>query len=169
MQISKITPCLWFDGQAEEAAELYTSIFDDSKIKNVTRYSEASAEVSGKPEQSVMTVEFELAGQTFVALNGGPQFEFTEAISFQVHCETQQEVDELWDALTEGGEESQCGWLKDRFGVSWQITPTALPELLNKGNAEQAERVTQAMLQMRKLDIETLRRAYDGELGEPSE
>jgi predicted 3-demethylubiquinone-9 3-methyltransferase (glyoxalase superfamily) len=155
----KITPCLWFDTQAEEAAKFYTSIFDYSEIGHVSRYSKESAEASGKPEGAAMTVSFRLAGQEFVGLNGGPQFKFTEAISFQVSCESQEEVDYLWEKLTDGGEEGQCGWLKDRFGVSWQIIPTAFYKLMSSGDAEKSRRVMEAMLQMTKFDIETLENA----------
>ena len=157
--MQKITPFLWFDDQAEEAAELYTSIFDNSKILDVSKYGEAGP---GDPG-SVMTVEFELAGQRFVGLNGGPAHKFTEAVSFAVSCETQEEVDELWAKLSEGGQEDACGWLKDRFGLSWQIVPTALPRLLTDPDREKAGRVMQAMLQMRKIEIAELERAAAGE------
>ena len=157
--MQKITPFLWFDGQAEEAAELYTSVFDSSKILNVSRYGEAGP---GEPG-SVMTVEFELEGQKFVGLNGGPQYHFTEAVSFQVSCETQEEVDELWAKLSDGGEEGPCGWLKDRFGLSWQIVPTALPRLLKDQDRERASRVMNAMLQMKKIEIAELERAAAAE------
>lgn len=159
--MQKITPFLWFDDQAEEAANFYTSVFKNSKIGNTTRYDEESAHASGKPEGSVMTVDFQLEGQDFIALNGGPQFQFTEAISFSVDCKTQEEVDELWEKLSAGGEESQCGWLKDKYGLSWQIVPTVLIEMLKDKDAGKAKRVTHAMLQMKKLDIETLKRAYE--------
>lgn len=161
--MQKITPFLWFDDKAEEAANFYVSVFNNSGIGNITRYDAETANVSGKPEGSVMTVEFQLEGQDFIALNGGPQFKFTEAISFSVDCKTQQEVDELWEKLTEGGEEGPCGWLKDKYGLSWQIVPTDLTEMLKAGDAEKGRRVTHAMLQMKKLDIETLKRAYEGE------
>jgi predicted 3-demethylubiquinone-9 3-methyltransferase (glyoxalase superfamily) len=155
----KITPFLWFDDQAEEAANFYTSLFDDSRVTNVTRYGPAGP----GPEGSAMTVSFELAGQAFTALNGGPEFSFTEAISFYVSCESQAEVDRLWEALTgDGGEESMCGWLKDRYGLSWQIIPNALIELMGDEDAAKARRVTEAMLQMRKIDIAALQAAYDG-------
>ncbi len=151
---------LWFDDQAEEAAKLYTSLFDDAKILNVSRYGEAGP---GEPG-SVMTVEFELEGQKFVGLNGGPaHYGFTEAVSFVVNCETQEEVDKFWDALTDGGEEGPCGWLKDRFGLSWQITPTALPRLLTDPDREKANRAMNAMMGMKKLDIAELERAAAGE------
>ena len=154
----KITPFLWFDKQAEEAAQLYTSIFANSKILSVARYGEAGP---GEPG-SVMTVEFELEGQKIVGLNGGPTYTFTEAVSFVVNCETQDEVDRFWSQLSEGGEEGPCGWLKDRFGLSWQITPTALPRLLSDPDREKANRVMQAMLQMRKIEIAELERAAEG-------
>ena len=159
--MQKITPFLWFDNRAEEAANFYTSVFKNSKIGNITRYDAESAKASGKPEGSVMTVDFQLEGQDFIALNGGPQFKFTEAISFSVDCKNQQEVDELWEKLSAGGEEGPCGWLKDRYGLSWQIVPTVLVEMLKDKDAEKAKRVTRAMLQMKKLDIETLKRAYE--------
>ena len=159
--MQKITPFLWFDNQAEEAVNFYTSLFKNSKIENVARYDEAGAKVSGRPKGSVMTMTFQLNGQEFNALNGGPQFKFTEAISFFVNCETQAEVDELWNKLTEGGEEVQCGWLKDKYGLSWQIVPTALGELMGDKDPEKAQRVMQAMLQMKKIDIAGLKRAYD--------
>jgi predicted 3-demethylubiquinone-9 3-methyltransferase (glyoxalase superfamily) len=159
--MQKISPFLWFDNQAEEAAKFYTSIFKNSKIGNITRYDDESAKASGKSEGSVMTVDFQLEGQDFIALNGGPQFKFTEAISFSVDCKTQEEVDELWEKLSAGGEEGPCGWLKDKYGLSWQIVPTVLVEMLKDKDAEKAKRVTHAMLQMKKLDIETLKRAYE--------
>jgi predicted 3-demethylubiquinone-9 3-methyltransferase (glyoxalase superfamily) len=158
--MQKITPMLWFDDQAEEAAKLYTSLFDDAEILNVSRYGEAGP---GEPG-SVMTVEFELEGQKFVGLNGGPaHYGFTEAVSFVVNCETQEEVDKFWDALTDGGEEGPCGWLKDRFGLSWQITPTALPRLLTDPDREKANRAMNAMMGMKKLDIAALERAAAGD------
>lgn len=158
-KIYKITPCLWFDGQAEEAAKFYTTVFDNSSIVNITRYGEAGHEIHGKPAGSVLTVAFELDGQPFTALNGGPMFKFNEAISFQVNCETQEELDYFWGKLSEGGEEGQCAWLKDKFGVSWQIVPTILVEMLNDPHPEKAERVMEAMLQMKKIDIDKLKRA----------
>jgi predicted 3-demethylubiquinone-9 3-methyltransferase (glyoxalase superfamily) len=154
--MQKITPFLWFDGKAEEAMNSYISIFKNSKIVSVTRYGEAGP----GPKGTVMTAKFVLNGQEFVALNGGPQFTFTEAISFVVNCETQQEVDELWEKLSEGGKKSRCGWLKDKYGLSWQVVPTALVEMLQDKDAKKSNRVMQAMLQMDKIDIETLRRAY---------
>jgi predicted 3-demethylubiquinone-9 3-methyltransferase (glyoxalase superfamily) len=163
--MQKITPFLWFDDQAEEAAKFYTSIFKDSKVGKILRYSEETAKVSqsGRPPGSVLTVEFEIEGQKFTALNGGPQFKFNESVSFVVNCETQEEVDYYWEKLTaDGGEESACGWLKDKFGVSWQITPTVLIEMLQDENAEKSERVMNAMLQMQKIDIKKLKAAYAG-------
>lgn len=156
--MQKITPFLWFDQQAEEAARFYTSIFKNSRIGTVLRY---GAEGPG-PQGSVMIVDFEIEGQPFTALNGGPMFQFTSAISFVVHCESQAEVDALWEKLTEGGEEEQCGWLKDRFGVSWQIVPTVLYEMLNDPDEGKVTRVKQAILKMIKLDIGELERAYAG-------
>ncbi len=156
VRIQKITPFLWFDNQAEEAAGFYTSIFKNSRIDAVTRYGEAGP----GPKGSVMTIAFELDGQKFTALNGGPHFQFTEAISFVVHCETQQEVDELWEKLSEGGKEVQCGWLKDKYGLSWQIVPTVLIEMMKDQNAERKERVMKAMFKMKKLDIAGLNDAY---------
>ncbi len=162
--LQTITPCLWFDDQAEEAAEFYTAIFKNSRILGVTRYGEAGREIHGKPAGSIMTVAFELDGQAFTALNGGPLFTFTEAISFQVRCETQEEVDYYWGKLSEGGDAraQQCGWLKDKYGVSWQVVPTALLEMINDPDAEKSRRAMEAMLQMKKIDIETLKRAYAG-------
>jgi predicted 3-demethylubiquinone-9 3-methyltransferase (glyoxalase superfamily) len=157
--MQKIVPFLWFDDQAEEAVAFYTSIFEDSQLVSVSRYGEAGP---GRPG-SVMTATFELAGQRFIALNGGPMFQFTEAISMFVSCETQAEVDELWAKLTAGGEEGQCGWLKDRYGLSWQIIPTALMEMLGDEDPAKARRVMEAMLTMRKIDIAALRRAYEAE------
>ena len=159
--MQKITPFLWFDNQAEEAVNFYVSVFKDSKIGKVTRYDEASSKASGQPQGSVMTIEFQLAGQDFIALNGGPQFKFTEAVSFSVDCKNQQEVDEFWEKLSAGGEEGPCGWLKDKYGLSWQITPTVLVEMLNDPNTEKAQRVMKAMLQMKKIDIKTIEEAYE--------
>jgi predicted 3-demethylubiquinone-9 3-methyltransferase (glyoxalase superfamily) len=158
----KITPCLWFDTEAEEAANHYVSIFKNSKIVKVGRYGKEGKEVHGKEAGSVMAVEFEIEGQKFVALNGGPQFKFDEAISFQIHCETQDEVDYFWRRLTEGGKEVQCGWLKDKFGLSWQVVPKVLPELLGNSNPERAGRVMNKMLQMKKFDIAALQQAAAG-------
>ncbi|MEN3343196.1 MAG: hypothetical protein V7644_2600 [Actinomycetota bacterium] len=151
----EITPCLWFDTEGEEAAQFYTSLFPSSRILEVTRYGSAGP----RPEGTAMTVSFELDGRRFVALNGGPQFTFSEAVSFQVSCETQEQVDDLWSALSEGGEEGPCGWLKDRFGLSWQIVPTRLPELLSDPDRERSQRVMQAMLSMGKIEIGELERA----------
>ncbi len=159
--MQKIVPSLWFDHEAEEAARFYASIFKDSRILNTSYYDDASAAVSGRAAGSVMTVEFELDGQTFTALNGGPEFKFSEAISFLVNCETQAEVDRLWAVLTTGGEEGPCGWLKDKFGLSWQIVPTILGRLLSDSNPAKAGSVIQAMLQMKKIDSDALQRAYD--------
>jgi predicted 3-demethylubiquinone-9 3-methyltransferase (glyoxalase superfamily) len=157
-RMQKITPFLWFDDQAEEAMNYYVSIFKNSKAGNVTRYGDAGP----GPKGSVMTVSFELEGQPFTALNGGPHFKFTEAISFVVDCATQEEVDELWDKLSEGGQTQQCGWLKDKFGLSWQIVPSVLMELMQDPDPRKAQRVMEAMLQMTKIDIAQLRQAYAG-------
>ena len=161
--MQKISPCLWFDDQGEEAAKFYTSIFKDSKIGDVTRYGKEGYEIHGREEGTIMTVEFEIEGQKFLALNGGPIFKFNEAISFQVYCETQEEVDYYWETLSEGGDEKaqQCGWLKDKYGVSWQIVPTILIKMLKDKDSEKSQRVMKAMLQMHKLDISTLKKAYD--------
>jgi predicted 3-demethylubiquinone-9 3-methyltransferase (glyoxalase superfamily) len=153
--MQKITPCLWFDTEGEEAANFYTSVFPNSKILDVSRYGEAGP----RPEGTVMVVSFELDGQKFTALNGGPEFTFSEAISFQVSCENQEEVDAFWSKLSDGGEEGPCGWLKDKFGVSWQIVPTALPRLLGNPDREKSQRVMQAMLKMKKIEIGELERA----------
>jgi predicted 3-demethylubiquinone-9 3-methyltransferase (glyoxalase superfamily) len=161
--MQKITPFLWFDNNAEEAVNFYVSIFKNSKVGKVTRYNEASAKAAGRPKDSVMTMEFQLEGQNFVAINGGPHFKFTEAISFVVDCESQEEVDYFWEKLTAGGKESQCAWLKDKYGLSWQIVPRLLIEMLNDKDPQKAKRVMEAMLQMKKIDIATLKRAYDGE------
>ncbi|MDB6021757.1 MAG: 3-demethylubiquinone-9 3-methyltransferase [Pedosphaera sp.] len=158
-QMQKITPFLWFNDNAEEAVKFYTSIFKNSKIKKIARYGEEGEKVSGRPKGSVMTVAFELEGQEFVALNGGPQFKFTEAVSFVVNCKTQAEVDKYWKKLSAGGKEVQCGWLKDKYGLAWQIVPTILPELLKDKDPAKAHRVMQAMLQMVKLDIKKLKQA----------
>jgi predicted 3-demethylubiquinone-9 3-methyltransferase (glyoxalase superfamily) len=162
--IQRITPCLWFDHQAEEAAKFYVSLFKNSAIGPVTRYGKEGFEIHGRPEGSVMTVSFRLEGQEFTALNGGPRFKFSEAISFVVRCETQTEVDHYWDKLGEGGDERarQCGWLKDKYGVSWQIVPAALFEMMSGTDKIKSERVMRAMLQMKKLDLAVLRRAYEG-------
>jgi predicted 3-demethylubiquinone-9 3-methyltransferase (glyoxalase superfamily) len=154
----RISPCLWFDGQAEEAANFYVSIFKNSRITAVSRYGEAGP----RPKGSVMVVGFELDGQSFTALNGGPMFKFTEAVSMIVHCETQAEVDHYWEKLSAGGQPGRCAWLKDKFGVSWQVVPTALIELKQDKDAAKSARVMQAMLQMTKIDVAGLRRAYEG-------
>jgi predicted 3-demethylubiquinone-9 3-methyltransferase (glyoxalase superfamily) len=156
--MQKITPFLWFDDKAEEAANFYVSIFKNSSIGSITRYGEAGP----GPKGTVMIVTFQLDGQEFIALNGGPHFTFTEAISLVVNCETQQEVDELWEKLSEGGAKNQCGWLKDKYGVSWQIVPTVLGRLMQDKDAEKTNRVMKAMLQMHKIDIKLLKQAYDG-------
>jgi predicted 3-demethylubiquinone-9 3-methyltransferase (glyoxalase superfamily) len=158
----RITPCLWFDSQAEEAARFYVGIFRNSRIVRVTRYGEAGREIHGRPPGSVMTVQFELDGQQFTALNGGPLFTFSEAVSLQVSCATQQEVDHFWSRLCDGGEEGPCGWLKDRYGLSWQVVPKVLEEMLTDGDAASTERVTHAYLQMKKFDIAALHRAFTG-------
>jgi predicted 3-demethylubiquinone-9 3-methyltransferase (glyoxalase superfamily) len=154
--MQKITPCLWFDGQAEEAARFYTSIFPNSKINKVTHYREGAP----RPKGSVLTVLFELDGQEFLALNGGPEFQFTEAVSFIVNCETQQEVDRMWEKLSEGGKEVQCGWLTDRYGLSWQVVPTALGKMLADPDPERAQRVFRAIMGMKKLHLKGLEEAY---------
>jgi len=162
--IQKITPCLWFDNQAEEAAKFYVSLFKKSAIGAVTRYGKEGFAVHGRPEGSAMTVSFSLEGQEFTALNGGPHFKFSEAISFVVKCETQREVDHYWDKLGYGGDERarQCGWLKDKYGVSWQIVPAALFEMMAGADSRKSGRVMRAMLQMKKLDLAALRQAYEG-------
>ena len=160
--MQKITPFLWFDDNAEEAVKFYTSIFKNSKIGKIARYDKAGEKAAGRSAGSVMTIEFHLEGQEFVALNGGPHFKFTEAISFVVNCQTQEEVDYYWEKLSEGGKEVQCGWLKDKFGLSWQIVPTVLGELLSDKDAAKSQRVMQAMLKMVKLDIEKLKEAAEG-------
>ncbi|MEX2122632.1 MAG: VOC family protein [Woeseia sp.] len=159
---SKIAPCLWFDDQAEEAAKFYTGIFDNSRIVNIARYGEAGHEFHGKPAGSVMTVGFELDGQPFTALNGGPAFKFNEAVSLQISCDTQDEVDYYWARLSAGGDEraQQCGWLKDKYGVSWQVVPAELPDMVSDPNSEKSQRAMEALLQMKTLDIGKLKRAY---------
>ena len=156
--MQKISPFLWYNDNAEEAVNFYTSIFKNSKILAVARYGEGGP----GPKGSVMTINFQIEGQEFIALNGGPHFKFNEAISFSVDCETQEEVDELWEKLSEGGQKSQCGWLKDKYGLSWQVNPRILGELLSDKDPEKAKRVMEAMLQMEKIDIKTLKQAYDG-------
>lgn len=155
--MQKITPFLWFDSNAEEAVNFYTSIFNNSQIVSTTHYAEGAS----RPKGMVMTVTFQLDGQDFIALNGGPDFRFSPAISFVVSCETQPEVDQLWDKLSDGGEKDRCGWLKDKYGVSWQIVPTCLGEMLQSNDAEKSQRVMEAVLKMDKLDIDTLVRAYE--------
>ena len=150
-----------FDDKAEEAVHFYTSIFKNAKIGEISRYSEEAANASGRPKGSVMIVKFQLDGQEFIALNGGPHFKFTEAVSFVVNCESQAEIDEFWQKLTEGGQKSQCGWLKDKYGVSWQVVPTALAGLMSSGDPQKSQRVMQAILQMEKIDIDRLQQAYD--------
>jgi predicted 3-demethylubiquinone-9 3-methyltransferase (glyoxalase superfamily) len=154
--MQKITPCLWFDDQAEEAVRFYTSIFKNSRIGEVSYYGEGAP----RPKGSVLIVRFQLDGQEFLALNGGPQFKFTEAVSFVVNCETQEEVDRMWDKLSEGGEKVQCGWLKDRYGMSWQIVPTVLAKMMSDPDPARADRVLQAVMRMKKLDIKELEKAY---------
>lgn len=160
--MKKITPFLWFDNQAEEAAKFYTSIFKKSKIGTVSRYDEEGAKASGRPKGSAMTVSFRIEGEEFVALNGGPHFKFTEAVSFVVNCGSQKEVDYFWEKLSQGGDEKaqQCGWLKDKYGLSWQIVPTVLNKLLTDRDPIKAQRVMKAMLQMKKIDIKGLQQAY---------
>src|ERR1041385_1929354 len=158
-----ITPFLWFDHQAEEAAKFYTSVFKNSKVGRILRYDEATAKAAGGQVGSVLTIEFEIEGQKFTALNGGPQFKFNESVSFVVNCKTQEEVDYFWEKLQAGGgKESACGWLKDKFGLSWQITPTVLIDMLHDKDADKAERVMHAMLQMQKIEIAKLKAAYEG-------
>lgn len=162
--IPNITPCLWFDSQAEEAAAFYTSIFPQSRIGKVSRYGSEGYEIHGRPKGTVMTVEFEINGQAFTALNGGPIFKFNEAVSFQVYCETQEETDFYWDSLSKGGDEKarQCGWLKDKYGVSWQIVPAVVDELVGDPDSERSQRAMKALLQMKKIDIDAIKRAYYG-------
>ena len=162
--VKAITPCLWFDNQAEEAARYYTGIFKNSKIGAISRYGEAGKEVHGQKPGTAMTVAFELNGQPFTALNGGPIFKFNEAISFQIMCKTQEEVDQYWDKLSEGGDKNaqQCGWVKDKYGLSWQVVPTVLAEMMSDPDKEKSGRAMEAMLQMKKLDIAELQRAYEG-------
>ena len=161
---SKISPCLWFDRQAEDAARFYTGIFKDSKITAISRYPDAGQEIHGQPPGSVLTVAFELEGQSFTALNGGPHFKFNEAISLQIECETQEEVDYYWERLSEGGDPQaqQCGWLKDKFGLSWQVVPKGMAEMLNDPDTAKSRRAFEAMMQMKKLDIAGLQRAFAG-------
>jgi len=160
----RISPCLWFDDQAEEAAEFYVRIFENSRIVSTVRYGEAGHDVHKRPAGSVMTVDFDLDGTRFTALNGGPVFEFNEAISFQIFCDSQEEIDRYWDALTAGGDPKaqQCGWLKDRYGVSWQVVPKGMEEMLRDPDSPAATRAMEAMLQMKKIDMRQLQTAYDG-------
>ncbi len=162
--MQKIIPTLWFDNEAQEATDFYVSIFDNAKVLNIDRYGEESSKVSGKPKGSVMTVNFQIEGQEFIALNGGPEFKFSEAVSFLINCKDQEEVDYYWEKLTsEGGQESVCGWLKDKYGVSWQVVPTVLDEMIRDKDTKRAERVMKAMLQMKKIEIKALREAYETE------
>ena len=161
-KVQKITPFLWFDHHAEEAVNFYVSVFKNSRVGSVARYDDEGAAVSGRPKGSVMTISFQIEGQDFTALNGGPVFKFSPAISFAVNCDTQAEVDDLWEKLSAGGVTEQCGWLKDKYGVSWQIVPTVLPEMLQDEDTARAKRVMHAMLQMTKLEIPALKRAYEG-------
>ncbi len=160
--IQKLTPCLWFDDQAEEAAKFYVSIFKGSKMGPLTRYGEAGAKVSGRPKGSVMTVTFTIEGQEFAALNGGPLFKFTEAISLMVQCKSQNEIDKMWDKLSQGGEPGPCGWLKDKYGLSWQIVSPEWDKMLRDKDANKSERVMKAILAMTKPDLATIKRAYAG-------
>jgi len=163
MQLSKqITPCLWFDTQAEEAANFYVSVFKNSRIGKIRRYGKAGQNMHGKKEGSVMTVEFELGGQKFTALNGGPQFKFDEAVSFQISCDMQEEIDYFWSKLTAGGQEGPCGWLKDKYGLSWQVVPSVLPKMMTDPDSKKSERAMNAFLTMKKFDIAELTRAYEG-------
>ena len=159
--MQRITPCLWFDTKAEEAVKSYVSIFRNSRMGGIARYGEEGAKASGRPKGSVMTVAFQLDGQEFLALNGGPVFKLTEAVSFIVNCETQAEIDEKWARLSEGGAEGVCGWLKDKFGLSWQIVPTVLGEMMQDKDPMKVERVTKALVPMKKIDIEALKLAYE--------
>jgi predicted 3-demethylubiquinone-9 3-methyltransferase (glyoxalase superfamily) len=159
--MQKITPCLWFDDQAEEAAKFHVSIFKNSKLGTITRYGEAGAEVSGQPKGSVMTATFEIDGQEFVALNGGPHFKFSEAISLMVNCETQKEIDEMWEKLSQGGEEGPCGWLKDKYGLSWQIVSRTWNDMLRDSDQKKSEAVMKAILQMTKPDMNTIQEAFE--------
>jgi predicted 3-demethylubiquinone-9 3-methyltransferase (glyoxalase superfamily) len=158
----KIAPCLWYDTEAEDAAKFYVSIFKDSKITSIARYPDEGQEIHGKEAGSVMTVTFELAGQSFVALIGGPHFKFDEAVSFQVYCDSQAEVDHFWSKLSAGGTEGPCGWLKDKFGLSWQVVPVALLEMMTDPDARKSARAMKAFLKMKKFDIAALKRAYEG-------
>lgn len=165
MQIDgpKITPCLWFDGQAEAAANFYVSVFENSRIGKISRYGKAGHDIHGGKEGSVMVVEFELGGRPFVALNGGPDFKFTEAVSFQVFCDSQDEIDYFWKALSEGGSEGPCGWLKDKFGLSWQVVPAVVPQMMTDPDSDKSDRVMSAILTMKKIDLAAINRAYQGQ------
>jgi|SRR5579862_8184110 len=158
----KVSPCLWFDTQAEEAANFYVSVFKNSRITQISRYGKAGRDVHGKEGGSVMVVEFEIEEQTFTALNGGPHFKFNEAVSFQVMCDTQDEIDHFWSKLSEGGREGQCGWLKDKYGLSWQVVPSALPAMLTGGDEARQDRMMAAVMAMKKFDLEGLKQAYAG-------
>ncbi len=157
-----ITPCLWFDNQAEEAARFYTSVFKNSRVGAISHYGDSGSKAAGRPKGSVMMVAFEIAGQKFLGLNGGPHFKFSEAISLMVNCENQQEIDEYWARLSEGGSQGQCGWLKDKYGLSWQVVPTGMEEMMLDKDPERSERVMAAVMTMRKFDVEALKRAYEG-------
>jgi predicted 3-demethylubiquinone-9 3-methyltransferase (glyoxalase superfamily) len=159
--MQKLTTCLWFDRNAVEAVRFYTSIFKNSKITGITHYGQAGSEASGQPKGTVMTVAFQIDGQDFLALNGGPHFTFSPAISLIVNCESQSEIDELWEKLSEGGEKGQCAWLTDKYGISWQIVPTALSEMIQDSNEEKSERVMKALMQMKKIDVDALKQAYE--------
>lgn len=163
-RVQAFVPCLWFDDQAEQAAEFYTSVFDNSRILSISRYSDEGQEIHGRPAGSAMTVEFELDGQRFTALNGGPVFQFNEAVSFQIFCETQEELDYFWEKLSAEGDPQaqQCGWLKDRYGLSWQVVPTMIKQLFQDHTSDATRRVMSAMLSMKKLDIAMLRQAQEG-------
>jgi predicted 3-demethylubiquinone-9 3-methyltransferase (glyoxalase superfamily) len=165
IEMQKISPCLWFDDNAEDAVKFYVSIFKNSKVGNVTRYGKEGYEIHKKKEGSVMTIDFEIEGQKFLALNGGPIFKFNEAISFQIYCDTQEEIDYYWEKLTEGGDKNAqvCGWLKDKFGLSWQVVPIAMIKMLQEKDSKKTERVMKAMLQMHKLDINAITKAYQEE------
>ncbi|MEO8421899.1 MAG: VOC family protein [Hyphomicrobium sp.] len=162
MAAHAITTCLWFDTQAEQAANFYVSVFENARIGGITRYGSEGREIHGKQAGTVMTAEFNIGELPFVALNGGPHFKFNEAVSFQVHCKTQEEIDYFWAKLSEGGQEGPCGWLKDKYGVSWQVVPSVLPKMLSDADASKSQRVTKAFLQMKKFDIEQLEQAYEG-------
>jgi predicted 3-demethylubiquinone-9 3-methyltransferase (glyoxalase superfamily) len=159
----RISPCLWFDTQAEDAAKFYTSVFKNSGIKQISRYGEAGRDVHGKKSGSVMVVEFEIEGQTFTALNGGPHFKFTEAVSFQVMCDTQAEIDYFWNELSQGGHEGQCGWLKDKYGLSWQVVPSVLPQMMTDAAGARLDRMISAIMKMKKFDLDTLTQAHAGQ------